>query len=117
MLELQIPQIIYICLVVIGLFQLGKSNYRDKLFVPYNFFRQLGTIILMFGLYYWGGFFDTVGNPQYLMFAFMGQSVLGHAIFHGKPRTSKFATSRIMSILASVINIYILTSGGFFGQF
>jgi hypothetical protein len=54
-----IPQIILICLYLFGLFKSAHVHGKEKS-GKNNFFIDFITVLLMFALLYWGGFFNPI---------------------------------------------------------
>lgn len=103
------PQAIYVVLIIIGLIHLSRNVSLPK----YNFFESLVTTILMTGLFYWGGLFDTIGIPEYIIYGYYMLLVIMNIFLHGKERNTGFKYL-IGSVIAEGFMVYLLYLGEFF---
>lgn len=100
------PQVIYIILLIIGLFVTIDRNGETEENTP---FAVLTSYVVIAALFWWGGFFAVIGIPQ---MAIIGAMFLSLAFQLGSG-TSTYSISS--SLPFSVLNIALLYLGGFFG--
>jgi hypothetical protein len=105
------PQITWLVLTLLTVGMVaarhGKS-YDDD----YSFGAMAFVLVLLTGLYYWGGFFETFGPPQTIMvclFSLIGGVYLAK---DGEPRLGK--SNILTSLVSSAGWAGLLYWGGFF---
>ena len=115
------PQIIYIVLVTISILSVLATN--NKVIRGVNTTTPFSAIVgffLMYGLYYWGGFWDNMQYEVYNPLLIPQYTILGLMSFHTLKTifTYKRKFVRRVNALWTIcyvsFSIYMLNAGGFF---
>lgn len=104
---MHIAAYIYIVLAVFTFFYAIHMHGRTE---KYDFKNTAFAVLMVFLLYYWGGFFVTLGWPQWFMFIWFCMMLLKHYGRDGEKRIINFWER----LLGLGMELLLLSSGGFF---
>lgn len=104
------PQYLYLALTVIGLaIAFAQDGVKEG---RYNIVGWSFTLVLILGLYIWGGAFATFGIAQIVLLCVHVPHTLKQILCHGE-RKERFNFG--LSVLLSGIEVTALVFCGFFG--